>query len=90
MDGYRILGAALRADGERGHRGYERQASEGKAQHEAFCGVHVSINETRVCIVDDTGVAVREVKVATEPEELLSLLRIPPKQSSCRENFFTR
>jgi hypothetical protein len=59
-----------------GHRGYERQASEGGAQHGAFCG-HVSVNETSVRIVDDTGVVVREVRVASEPEALLSLLRSP-------------
>ena len=37
----------------------------------------MSVNETRVCIVDDTGVVVREVKVASESEALLSLMRSP-------------
>ena len=34
----------------------------------------VSVKETSVCIVDDTGRMVREVKVASEPEALLPVL----------------
>jgi transposase len=37
-------------------------------------GLDVSVNETSVCIVDDTGRIVREVKVASEPEALLAVL----------------
>ena len=33
-----------------------------------FAGLDVSVKETSVCIVDDTGKIVREVKVASEPE----------------------
>ena len=36
-----------------------------------FAGLDVSVEETSVCIVDDTGRIVREVKVASEPEALL-------------------
>ena len=36
-----------------------------------FAGLDVSVKETSVCIVDDTGRIVREVKVASEPEALL-------------------
>ena len=36
-----------------------------------FSGLDVSVKETSVCIVDDTGKIVREVKVASEPEALL-------------------
>ena len=36
----------------------------------------VSVKETSVCIVDDTGKIVREVKVASEPKALLAVLRI--------------
>jgi transposase len=36
-----------------------------------FGGLDVSVKETSVCIVDDTGRIVREVKVASEPEALL-------------------
>ena len=32
-----------------------------------FAGLDVSVNETSVCVVDDTGKIVREVKVASEP-----------------------
>jgi transposase len=44
---------------------------------EHFAGLDVSVNETSVCIVDDTGRLVREVKVASEPEALLAVLTNP-------------
>ena len=42
-----------------------------------FAGLDVSVKETSVCIVDDTGRLVREVKVASEPEALLPVLTKP-------------
>ena len=42
-----------------------------------FAGLDVSVNETSVCIVDDTGRIVREVKVASEPDALLAVLGNP-------------
>src|ERR1700757_4182167 len=39
-----------------------------------FAGLDVSVKETRVCIVDDAGKIVREVRVASEPEALLQVL----------------
>ncbi len=39
-----------------------------------FAGLDVSVKETSVCIVDETGRIVREVKVASEPEDLLRVL----------------
>src|SRR3954449_5402972 len=42
-----------------------------------FAGLDVSVNETSVCIVDDTGRIVREVRVASEPDALLPLLINP-------------
>ena len=42
-----------------------------------FAGLDVSVKETSVCIVDDTGRIVREVKVASEPEALLTALKKP-------------
>ena len=39
---------------------------------EHFAGLDVSVKETSICIVDDTGRIVREVKVASEPEALLA------------------
>ena len=44
---------------------------------EHFAGLDVSVKETSVCIVDDTGKIVREVKVASEPEALLAVLKNP-------------
>ena len=42
-----------------------------------FAGLDVSVKETSVCIVDDTGKIIREVKVASEPEALLAVLKNP-------------
>jgi transposase len=42
-----------------------------------FAGLDVSVNETSVCIVDDAGRIVREVKVASEPDALLPVLTSP-------------
>src|ERR1700687_4887551 len=42
-----------------------------------FAGLDVSVKETSVCIVDDTGRVVLEVKVASEPEALLQVLGNP-------------
>ena len=42
-----------------------------------FAGLDVSVKETSVCIVDDTGKIVREVKVASEPTALLAVLKNP-------------
>jgi hypothetical protein len=42
-----------------------------------FAGLDVSVKDTSVCIVDDTGGIVREVKVASEPEALLAALVNP-------------
>jgi len=42
-----------------------------------FAGLDVSVKETSVCIVDDAGRLVREVKVASEPEALLQVLMAP-------------
>ena len=40
-----------------------------------FAGLDVSVKDTSVCIVDDTGRIVREVKVASEPDALLQVLK---------------
>ena len=42
-----------------------------------FAGLDVSVKETSVCIVDETGKIVLEVKVASEPEALLEVLANP-------------
>src|SRR2546430_12861051 len=42
-----------------------------------FAGLDVSVKETSICIVDDTGKIVKEVKVTSEPEALLKVLGNP-------------
>jgi transposase len=37
-----------------------------------YAGIDVSLNESSVCVVDAKGKVVREVKVASEPECLIS------------------
>jgi transposase len=44
---------------------------------EYFAGLDVSVKDTSVCIVDGAGKIVREVKVASEPDALLQVLRKP-------------
>ena len=44
---------------------------------EHFGGLDVSVKESSICIVDDTGRIVKEVKVASEPEALLKVLGKP-------------
>ena len=48
-----------------------------KRSMDHFAGLDVSVKETSVCIVDDTGKVVREVRVASEPEALLLVLTNP-------------
>lgn len=40
-----------------------------------FAGLDVSLEETAICIVDETGVIVREVRAASEPDTLTEALR---------------
>ena len=42
---------------------------------EHFAGLDVSVKETSICIVDDAGRMVREVRVASEPGALLQVLK---------------
>jgi predicted NBD/HSP70 family sugar kinase len=48
-------------------------------------GLDVSVKETSVCIVDDTGKIVREVKVVSEPEALLGVLKNPASPGALRQ-----
>src|SRR5712671_6234041 len=48
-----------------------------KRSMDHFAGLDVSVKDTSVCIVDDTGKIVREVKVASEPEALSAVLKSP-------------
>src|ERR1700730_5440869 len=42
-----------------------------------FAGLNVSVRETNICIVDDAGRIVRELKVVSEPDALLKVLGNP-------------
>jgi transposase len=48
-----------------------------KRSMDHFAGLDVSVKETNVCIVDEAGKIVREVKVASEPQALLAVLANP-------------
>jgi hypothetical protein len=83
------VGAALQADGENEVRIFGLKHQKEKRSMDHFAGLDVSVKETSICIVDDTGRIVREVKVASEPEALLPVLMNPgylslPKTSSAR------
>jgi transposase len=57
-----------------------------KRSMDNFVGLDVSVKETSVCIVDETGRIVREVKVASEPEALLQaeLPVVWSRRGTCR------
>ena len=40
-----------------------------------YAGIDVSLDQSSVCVVDATGRIVREAKVASEPEALITFLR---------------
>jgi transposase len=48
-----------------------------------FAGLGISVKETSVCVVDDTGETTREVRVASEADALLAVLS-NPSSSRCR------
>jgi transposase len=71
------MGSALQSDGGNEIRicGLKHQKEKRSMDH--FAGLDVSVKETSICIVDDTGRIVREVKTASEPEALLQVLTNP-------------
>lgn len=40
-----------------------------------YAGLDVSVKETAICIVDETGKICREMKVASHPEDLISVIK---------------
>src|ERR1700752_4620560 len=60
----------------RGHRCTGPKHQE-KRSMDFFAGLDVSVKDTSVCIVDDTGKITREVRVASEPDALLAVLTNP-------------
>src|ERR1700726_4627570 len=61
----------------RGHRCTGPKHQKEKRSMDHFAGLDVSVKETSICIVDDTGRIVRDAKVASEAEALLQVLRNP-------------
>src|ERR1700745_2378990 len=59
----------------RGHRCPGPKHQKEKRSMDYFAGLDVSVKDTSVCIVDETGKIIREVKVASEPDALLAVLR---------------
>src|SRR5690349_10521536 len=51
-----------------------------------FAGLDVSVKETNVCILDDAGKIVKEVKVASEPQALLKVLGNPTYRKTDRND----
>ena len=41
-----------------------------------FAGLDVSLEETAICVVDETGRIVKETRAASEPEEIAALLKL--------------
>src|SRR5205085_12125368 len=60
----------------RGHR-YTGPKHQEKRSMDYFAGLDVSVKDTSVCIVDGAVKIVREVKVASEPDDLLQVLKNP-------------
>src|SRR4249920_649584 len=48
-----------------------------KRSMDHFAGLDVSVKDTSICIVDDSGKIIREMKVASDPEALLAVLKGP-------------
>src|ERR1700757_339794 len=46
----------------------------GRTAMKHCAGLDVSVKETAICIVDETGKLVRETKVTTEPEAIVTVL----------------
>jgi transposase len=46
----------------------------GRTATKHCAGLDVSVKETAICIVDETGKIVREAKITTEPEAIVGLL----------------
>src|SRR5438046_4201674 len=59
----------------RRNRGCGLKHQKEKRSMDYLAGLDVSVNDTNGCIVDDTGKIIREVKVASEPDALLQVLR---------------
>jgi transposase len=48
-----------------------------KCSMKYYSGLDVSVKETAVCIVDETGKICREMKVVSHPDDLIAVLQDP-------------
>jgi len=51
-----------------------QNVNRGRTAMKHCVGLDVSVKETAICIVDETGKIIREAKVMTEPEAIVALL----------------
>jgi transposase len=58
----------------------ESQTSEKERSMNHYVGLDVSVKETSLCIVDETGRICREVKVVSHPDDLIEVLKDPQWQ----------
>jgi len=47
-----------------------------------FAGLDVSLEETAICVVDETGRIVKELRAASEPEALVAALNSAPANTA--------
>ena len=52
----------------------ERPQASRRNSREVSCGIGRVVEETAICVVDDTGRIVNEVRAASEPEALVTVL----------------
>jgi len=71
------LGVAVQADGETRSAFAASSIRRRSAAWSILRDWTFSVKDTSVCIVDDTGKIIREVKVASEPEALSAVLKSP-------------
>jgi transposase len=53
------------------------QASKEKRSMKHYSGLDISVKETAVCILDETGKICREVKAVSHPDVLIAVLKAP-------------
>jgi hypothetical protein len=74
------MGAALQADGKGGLRWGSHKHQMEKRSMKHYAGLDVSVKETSIWIVDETGKLCREVKVVSHPEDLVQALKDPAQR----------
>jgi transposase len=68
-------GAALQVDDNRGLRWSSHKHQLEKRSAKYYVGLDVSVKETSVCIVDETGKVCREMKVPSHPQDIVQALK---------------